>query len=196
MNQIDAFPIRRFPVIVADPPWQFGDRLPGASRGAEKNYRVMSMPALETFLVSVEQDYKFGVEQDAILFLWRVSAMVEEAYRIVRAWGFEPKTEIVWRKLTAKNLPWFGMGRYVRASHESCIVAVRGRGLSCIKSHSVRSMFEAQVGEHSAKPDAFYSLVEELTKGPYLELFARRRRAGWEHVGDELPSPQLELEGA
>jgi N6-adenosine-specific RNA methylase IME4 len=166
-----------FRVILADPPWSFGDKLPGASRGAEKNYGVLSLDQIRKFPLP-------PMLPDALLLLWRVSSQVEEAYSVVRAWGFEPKSEIVWRKMTASGKEHFGMGRYVRAAHETCIVARRGRFKpACL---SIRSVFEAPTGEHSEKPEAFYELVERLTPGPYAELFARRSRAGWTQWGNEL----------
>lgn len=166
--------------VVADPPWSFGDKLPGASRGAEKNYRVMSVEDICRLVLP-------PINGNAYLFLWRVSSQVEEAYRVVRAWGFVPKSEIVWQKLTANGKPWFGMGRHVRASHETCIVAVRGRPTRL--NASTRSTFEAVVGQHSTKPPAFFALVEALCPGPRLELFARADRPGWTCIGDQAPQP-------
>ena len=113
-----------------------------------------------------------------------MSSQVEEAYRVVRAWGFVPKSEIVWEKLTSSGKPWFGMGRYVRASHETCIVAVRGRVQPLVRN--IRSRFSAPGGRHSEKPEVFYDLVERLAPGPYVELFARRQRPGWTCLGDEI----------
>jgi N6-adenosine-specific RNA methylase IME4 len=165
-------------VLVADPPWKFGDSLPGAGRGAVKHYACMSVEQICSFDLP-------PLENDAFLFLWRVASMPEEALRVVRAWGFVPKSEIVWRKLTVNGKVHFGMGRTVRAAHETCIVATRGRPQP--KARNVRSIFDAPVGRHSAKPDAFYDLVEELADGPYAELFARRHRAGWRCFGNELP---------
>jgi N6-adenosine-specific RNA methylase IME4 len=170
-------------VVVADPSWSFGDKLPGKSRGAEKNYPVMSVEDICLF----DDFHDQLVSPNAVLFLWRVSSQVEEAYRVVRAWGFTPKTELVWRKLTTGGLPWFGMGRYLRAAHETCIVAVRGKMPP--KVRNVRSVFDARAGRHSEKPEEFFSLVEGLYDGPYLELFARRRREGWTCLGNELPQP-------
>lgn len=168
-------------VLVADPPWSFGDKLPGSSRGAEKNYSVLSVSEIERFQLP-------RIADDALLFLWRVSSQPEEAMRVVRAWGFVPKSELVWLKKTSTGKPHFGMGRYVRASHEMCVIASRGRGNSLIRSRSVRSVFEAPVGAHSRKPDEFYAIVEALAEGPYHELFARRRRSGWACEGDQLGS--------
>jgi N6-adenosine-specific RNA methylase IME4 len=177
-------PSAPYRVVVADPPWSFNDKLPGKSRGAEKNYAVLSIEELRAFPLP-------DIADDAYLFMWRVASQVEEAYSVVRAWGFEPgfepKTELVWRKLTSTgDKPHFGMGRTLRAAHETCVVATRGRPKP--KSHSIRSVFEAPVGRHSQKPEAFFDLVEQLTDGPYVELFARRFRPGWTCLGNELPA--------
>jgi N6-adenosine-specific RNA methylase IME4 len=176
-----------FRVLVADPPWKFGDKLPGKSRGAAKNYDVMTTREICQLALPPLAD-------DAYLLLWRVSSMVEEAYEVVRMWGFVPKSEIVWEKVTAHGKPWFGMGRHVRAAHETAILAVRGRPRPV--SRSVRSRFAAVVGAHSGKPEVFYELVEKLAQGPYCELFARRQRAGWTCLGNQMPTPTKLSAGA
>ena len=170
---------RPFACIAADPPWQFGDKLPGNGRGAAKHYNTVTVDELCTFVLP-------PVAEHAYLFLWRVSSQVEEAYRLCRAWGFAPKTEIVWVKRTSKGNRWFGMGRTLRAEHETAIIATRGRPQ--VLSKSIRSTFEAPVPDnrHSAKPDEFFSLVEALVPGPRLELFARQPRPGWTCIGNEL----------
>lgn len=178
----------RFACIAADPPWSFSDRLPGVGRGAARNYNVMSSSDICALSLP-------PIADDAYLFLWRVSSQVEEAYRVVRAWGFVPKGEIVWQKLTGSGKHWFGMGRHVRASHETCIVAVRGKPTRL--NANTRSTFAAPVGRHSEKPAEFYRLVEALCPGPRLELFARARRAGWVGIGDQMPSPvRMTVKGA
>ncbi len=165
-------------VLVADPPWPFGDKLPGAGRGATKHYKTMTIRDIEDF------EYP-ALQRDAVLFLWRVASMQEEALRVMRCWGFTPKSELVWCKLTKNLRRHFGMGRYVRMEHEVCLIGVRGKCFPWDKG--VRSVFTAPVGEHSAKPDAFYEIVERLYPGgPFHELFARRRREGWTQEGDEL----------
>lgn len=80
-------------VLYADPPWKFADRLPGPGRGSAKHYDVLSQDDIEAFPLPL-------LEDDALLILWRVASQVEEAYRVVRAWGFTPKSEIVWAKTT------------------------------------------------------------------------------------------------
>jgi N6-adenosine-specific RNA methylase IME4 len=164
-------------VLVADPPWKFGDVL--GKRGADAKYSTLDLAEIMAFP-------RPPVAPDAHLFLWRVSSMVEEAYQVVRAWGFAPKTEIVWRKKTKHGKRHFGMGRTVRAEHETVIVAVRGA--PAVRDRSIRSTFEAPAGRHSEKPEEFFDLVEKLCAGPYAELFARRARPGWFCFGNELPS--------
>jgi N6-adenosine-specific RNA methylase IME4 len=132
------------------------------------------------------------IAPDALLFLWRVSALVPEAYSVVKAWGFVAKAELVWEKTTSGGLRHFGMGRYVRQEHETCIIAARGQGSKLIKDHKVRSIFAAPTGRHSEKPAEFFSIVERLVSGPFVELFARERRLGWTAFGDELPGRAAE----
>ncbi len=166
-----------YQTIVADPPWPFRDKLPGKGRGAAKHYQMMTMEDIYQYQLP-------EVADDARLFLWAVAAMPEEAIHTMTAWGFRPVCELIWVKLTSGGKPWFGMGRTVREANERCIIGVRGRPK--MLSRSVRSVFTAKAGPHSEKPGAFYQLVEELSPGPYLELFGRRQRQGWTVLGSEL----------
>lgn len=162
---------QRTHVLVADPPWRFGDKLPGPKRGASKHYRTLSLAEICTFDLP-------SLADDAWLFLWRVGAMSGEALAVVRAWGFnDPTSEIVWVKTDATGRKLrIGMGRTVRNVHEVCLVCRRGKPARL--NADVPSVLFAPRGEHSAKPDAFYAAVERLAAGPYVELFARRRRPG------------------
>lgn len=164
-------------VLVADPPWKFADTLPGKGRGAAKHYDVLDLEGIKSFPLP-------ELAPDCYLFMWRVAAMVEESYEVVRAWGFTPKAEIIWDKKTKTGKEHFGMGHHVRASHETCIIAVRGAPKPI--SRSVRSKFDGTVTRHSEKPDEFYEIVEQMCKGPYAEIFARRHREGWQCFGNEL----------
>lgn len=169
-------------VLVADPPWRFDDRCPGKGRGADKHYQTMTLDDLKKFELP-------EFERNAIMFMWRVSAMTLEADELVRAWGFKPKSELVWIKTNADGSPCCGMGHYTRMSHEVCIIATRGSFK--VSDRSVRSVFFAKRGRHSEKPDEFFDIVDRLApptgKGSRVELFARVRRPGWVQVGNELP---------
>jgi len=174
----------QFRVIVADPPWRFADKLPGAGRGAARHYSTMTPEEICRFPLP-------PLAADCVLFLWRVASMQQAALDVCRIWGFTVKTELIWLKKTAHGNRWFGMGRTLRAEHEVCLLAARGRPQ--IKNHSTRSTFvidvtgfSAPVERHSEKPEQFYQIVEELFDGPRVELFARKQRDGWTCLGDQL----------
>lgn len=167
-------------VVVADPAWLFGDKLPGKTRGASSQYTCMTAATIGPFIGGYCTDMV-----DAVLFCWRVAAMQEEALRAVREAGFTVKSELIWEKLTKTGKPHFGMGRYVRASHEVCLIAARGRAFP--EARNIRSRFSAQVREHSRKPEEFYALVEQMyPSSEKHELFSRTVRAGWRQHGNEL----------
>jgi N6-adenosine-specific RNA methylase IME4 len=181
--------------IVADPPWAPRDKLPGKTRGAAKQYAVMTTEQICGYLESLD----YPIADDAILFLWRLASMQQDALDVAKAWGFRVCSEVVWVKLTVNGLPHFGMGRTVRASHETCLICVRGRASRVVVSHSVRSVLAAKTPSdargraiHSAKPDEFFTEAARLTGGASpdrcLELFARKHRHGWSAIGDQLPA--------
>ena len=114
--------------------------------------------------------------------------MIEESLQVCKAWGFVPKSEIVWIKTYPNGNPVVGLGRYVRNCHEVCTIAARGKGASLIKDHTVLSAFGAERKKHSQKPDEFYRMVESLLDGPRAEMFARKVRPGWEQYGNQLGS--------
>lgn len=167
-----------FSVVVADPPWLFGDKLGARTRGAANHYDCLTVEQLRWFPLP-------PIAADAWLFLWRVSAMPQEALDVVAAWGFVPKSEIVWVKTDQSGGKLrLGMGRYVRNSHETCIVATRGKPVRA--ALDVPSVIHAPRGRHSEKPDQFFDLVERLVGDvPRVEMFARKPRPGWTVLGNE-----------
>jgi len=178
-------------VLVVDVPWPFKDKLPGGGRGAEKHYKVMTLSDIIRMPLP-------PIADDAVMFFWRVSSMVPEAYEVVRSWGFTAKSEIVWNKTDSSGALSLGMGRIVRGSHETCIVATRGKGIAPL-SRVEKTSFLAPRGKHSEKPEAFFHIVErlyplELWPEAHVELFARKRRKGWIVFGDEVPPEEVEEE--
>lgn len=175
-------------VHVSDPAWRFDQ----GTSSEDKKFRgtvgdhYPTMSVTQICLMPLPP-----MERDSVLCLWRVAAMQPEALAVAKAWNYVVKAELVWAKMTPTGKRHFGMGHYVRGAHETCLIAVRGK--VDVKSHSVRSLFEAPVPTtpdgkpwHSAKPDKFYEIVEEMFAGPYVETFARRRRPGWQCYGLEL----------
>jgi N6-adenosine-specific RNA methylase IME4 len=162
--------------VVADPPWRFNDR---GSRIAPRyeTMRVQEICALPVAEVAI----------DGHAYVWTPSAMLDEGLEVVRAWGYRPVTTMVWCKTSDRTgRLQIGFGHYVRSSHELVILGVRGR--APVLDRSVPSVFFAARTTHSRKPDVFFSLVERLSPGPRLEIFARSPRAGWIVVGDQILS--------
>jgi len=174
----------KYSVIYADPPWQFNNKKTGGSMksGAASQYRVTSIEDLKQLdVASITAD-------DAILIMWYVGAMPQEALDLVQAWGFTVKNMngFVWNKLTKKGLPFFGMGFYTRAGSESAIIATKGKFKP--ESHSIRAVIASKVSKHSVKPEAFRIAINCLCGDlPKLEMFARKSSDGWDVFGDEAP---------
>lgn len=174
-----------FACVVADPPWSFSDkgsriapeRAPGGTYETMRPADILALPVREI------------VAPDALLFLWTTSAHLLDgtATAVARAWGFEPKTTMVWVKRSDETQRLqIGMGHYTRASHELVVIARRGKAK--VLRHDVPSVFYAPRTKHSAKPEELQGIVQHLAGGERLELFARRHRAGWTCWGDQLPA--------
>lgn len=174
--------------IVADPPWEVQKRLGLGGRrrhATEVPYSFMSLEAIQ------ELPVRDLAADDCALFLWTTRKVFREGFAvdIARAWGFEPCGEIIW------GLPNAGMGAAPFGNdHEPVLVARRGSG-RIEHSDYLGVWFWKQVYEygpagvpqkkHSAKPPGFLELVEQITDGPRIELFAREARLGWDSWGDE-----------
>jgi N6-adenosine-specific RNA methylase IME4 len=158
-----------FRVVVADPPWQYGNK---ATRGAaEDHYATMTIEELCAL------DVESHLADDAHLYLWVTNGFLREGFDVMAAWGFDYKTCLTWVK------PQMGMGNYFRSSTEHVLFGLRGSLKT--QDRSLMNWFEAPRGRHSAKPDLFYDIVEKASPGPYFEMFARRRRLGWAGWGNE-----------
>jgi N6-adenosine-specific RNA methylase IME4 len=171
-------------VLLADPPWQFRDNLPGPKRGAAAHYQTIPVADIASILLPT-------LAHDCWLFLWRLHTHQREALELMKLWGFRYASEIVWVKTTKDNSrPRIGMGHTIRQSHEVCIVARRGRPAQLSKSCG--SVIISPRREHSRKPDELYSLIESFAPGPYAEMFARYRRRGWRSFGAQLEPERAE----
>lgn len=164
--------------IVADPPWDIGfNARSGAGRDGERGLPYPTM-TLERIAAMPVADL---AERSAHLYLWTVTSVFRHTFEIVEAWGFKPKQILVWCK------PGLGSGMRFRQNVEYVIFGTRGTGLP-ITRRDVGTWHEWPRGPHSAKPEAFYDLVETISPAPRLELFARRRRLGWDAWGNEVDS--------
>lgn len=183
---------RRYRTILADPPWQFGDR----GTRLSPDYAGHGRKHAHYGVMDLNQICRMGdvVSQlaldDAFLLLWAPGAFViDGAVRHVAcSWGFDPKQLLEWVKTSADGSPRIGGGHYTRLCTECLVLCVRGTPARYVKNHSTPNVFFAPRQAHSAKPDVSYEIIESLLPGPYLELFARRRFSPkWDVWGDEAP---------
>lgn len=176
--------MKKYNIILADPPWKHNDKAAAGERGAGFKYNLMDLGQLMAMRAYIDS----LAARDCLLAMWWVGPMPEEALLLVKAWGFTLKTMkgFTWYKTTKKDKEHFGMGNWTRCNTEDCLFAVRGRPKRL--SASVRQIIASEVREHSRKPDeARDRLVELLGNLPRIELFARQRCVGWDSMGDELP---------
>lgn len=167
--------LAKYRTIVADPPWDVAAG-PRSLHDAGERTRPLGYP---TMTVAEIAELVFPVAADAHLYLWTINRYVEDAYGVARAWGFQPSTLLVW----CKSPKGRGLGGTFSTSTEYVLFARRGS--LAAKARIDRNWWTWKRGEHSAKPEAFLDIVEQVSPGPYLELFARRARFGWDYWGDE-----------
>lgn len=158
MDRIDVTAPSRFRTILADPPW---DVLQLGSRGAELHYDLMSLERIKAMPIA-------GLaENDAFLWLWTTNATLRAGYEVAESWGFTVRAPLTWIKFR------LGLGHYLRNATEHLLLATRGNARVLAKNQP--TWMAAPVQEHSHKPEEQFAIIERLTPGPYLELFARRR---------------------
>jgi len=171
--------MKRFKVIVADPPWSFDDKLTmsDVKRGAESQYDTLSLEDIKNLPVNNWAD------ENAILALWVPSSLIQDGLDTMKAWGFTQKQIYTWVKITKNNNLGFGMGRHFRGCTEHALIGTRG--VIAPFSKSERNCDLHLSLKHSQKPEQLQDKLELMYTGPYLELFARRDRSSWHCVGNE-----------
>ena len=168
---IPGLPPGGFATVLVDPPWP--------AQGGEKHYRTMSLARIEALPVGAL------AARDAHLWLWTTNALLPKAYEVAEAWGFTVRSPLTWVKFR------LGLGgRYqLRNATEQLLFCTRGK--APLGSRSQPTWFNAPVTEHSRKPAEQFAIIERVSPGPYLELFARRRPESnqpWATWGDQVDS--------
>lgn len=176
-----------FGVIYADPATKFAVRsAKGMGRSADRHYKTMSWKDLAALPVATL------AAKDSVLLLWTSGPQLRNSLGLMEAWGFEYKTlGFDWMKADVSTVGMFDdtrssamkMGYWTRAGSEQVLLGTRGKPRR--RSAAVRQGIIEPTREHSRKPDSLYGRIEKLVGGPYLELFARTRRAGWTSWGDQ-----------
>jgi len=165
---------KRFRTILADPPWDVQQQ---GRLGASQHYALMTLDQIKAMPIA---DL---AEDDAHLWLWVTNATLRAGYDVIEAWGFTPRSPLTWIK------PRILLGNYLRNATEHLLFATRGKAPVLYKSQPTW-MF-APLQEHSHKPEEQYAVIERVSPGPYLELFARRRPSStesWAVWGNQIDS--------
>jgi N6-adenosine-specific RNA methylase IME4 len=182
---LEDLPQAHYGTIYADPPWGFLTRSKGSvvaipQRAPGQHYAPMSMKDLLALPVAQV------AAPDCVLHMWLISSHVEIAIQLATSWGFKFKSlGTVWVKTQKHNpeVPKMSMGFWFRQEAEIALVFTRGSPKRL--DAGVRQVILEPAREHSRKPDAGLDRVERLSAGPYLEMFSRSDRAGWDSWGDE-----------
>jgi N6-adenosine-specific RNA methylase IME4 len=173
---------RLYSTILADPPWRFENR---TGKMAPEHQRLLRYPTM-----ALEEICEMTVAQVAAasshLYLWVPNALLAEGLEVMRCWGFTYKSNLVWYKIRKDGGPdGRGVGFYFRNVTELILFGVRGRMRTLKAGRRQTNIIVSKKREHSRKPDKIYDIIEDCSPGPYLELFARFRRQGWDQWGNE-----------
>jgi len=189
-NEVDFFGecgATRYRTILADPPWRFRNRTGRVSPeyGGRFRYRTMALDEIATMPVAQI------AETPAHLYLWVPNALLAEGLAVMRAWGFDYKTNVVWHKVRKVGGPdGRGTGFYFRNTTEILLFGVRGKKARTLPpGRSQVNVIRSRRTVHSRKPAEQYALVESCSPAPFIELFARGSRDGWASWGDEAERP-------
>ena len=174
-----------FGTLLVDPPWRFTNRTGKVAPEHRRlaRYATLSMSELAALPVA-------GLMQSAShVYLWCPNALLPDGLGLLSAWGFTYKTNLVWYKIRTDGGPdGRGVGFYFRNVTELVLFGVRGALRTAAPGRRQTNVIAQRKREHSKKPAELYDIVEACSPGPYLELFARERRAGWAQWGDQVDS--------
>ena len=184
---------RKFGTIMADPPWQFQNKT-GKVAPEHRRLNRYSTMTLDQICAMPVSDL---ADDPSHLYLWVPNALLPEGLKVMAAWGFQYKSNIIWEKIRKDGGPdGRGVGFYFRNVTEILLFGTRGKkartlspGRSQVNFMTAEEpdgdLVKTRKREHSRKPDEQYRIIEECSWGPYLELFARGERPGWSVWGNQ-----------
>jgi N6-adenosine-specific RNA methylase IME4 len=174
---------RKFGTVMADPPWRFVNR---TGKMAPEHKRLARYQTLTTDDICELPVSQF-VTEPAHLYLWVPNALLPDGLRVMTAWGFQYKSNIIWHKIRKDGgSDGRGVGFYFRNVTEVLLFGVRGKNARTLAAGRRQvNMIETRKREHSRKPDEQYDLIESCSRGPYLEMFARGTRKNWTYWGNQ-----------
>lgn len=174
---------KKYRTIYADPPWQFTNRTGKVAPEHKRLNRYSTMPLADIKRLPIAE----AADEKCHLYLWVPNALLPDGLEVMKSWGFEYKTNIIWEKVRKDGFPdGRGVGFYFRNVTEILLFGIRGannRTLSAGRSQV--NLIRSVKREHSRKPNEIIPLIESCSPGPYLELFARGQRDNWDMWGDQ-----------
>jgi N6-adenosine-specific RNA methylase IME4 len=179
----DSLAGKKFGTLLVDPPWRFHNR---TGKMAPEHKRLRRYPTMDFDEIAALPVGDLALPQSH-LYLWCPNALLLEALTIVKAWGFTYKTNLVWYKVRKDGGPdGRGVGFYFRNVTELLLFGVRGKLRTLQPGRTQVNVLIARKEDHSRKPQAAYAIMEACSPAPFVELFARQRRAGWEAWGNQV----------
>jgi len=174
---------KKFPTILADPPWQFQNRTGKVAPEHRRLNRYSTMTLKEIMALPVSD----LTAEVAHLYLWVPNALLPEGLSVMSSWGFSYKSNLIWHKVRKDGgSDGRGVGFYFRNVTEMILFGVRGKNARTLPPGRRQVNFIAsRKREHSRKPEEQYEIIESCSPGPYLELFARGTRPGWTVWGNQ-----------
>ena len=174
---------KRFPTILADPPWRFANR---TGKMAPEHRRLSRYGTMDIEAICALPVAEVTAET-AHLYLWVPNALLPWGLEVMSAWGFAYKSNLIWHKVRKDGgSDGRGVGFYFRNVTEMILFGVKGKNARTLAAGRRQvNLLATRKREHSRKPDEQYALIEACSPGPYLELFARGRRKGWASWGNE-----------
>jgi N6-adenosine-specific RNA methylase IME4 len=174
---------RKFKTILADPPWRFQNSTGKVAPEHKRLARYPTMTLDDICSLPVE-----GIaDETAHLYLWVPNALLPEGLAVMKAWGFDYKSNLIWHKIRKDGgSDGRGVGFYFRNVTEILLFGVRGKNARTLApGRSQVNMLQTRKREHSRKPDEQYELIEACSPGPHLEMFARGERKKWSVWGNQ-----------
>jgi N6-adenosine-specific RNA methylase IME4 len=179
----------KFRTILADPPWQFQNKTGKVAPGHKRLNRYDTMTLSDIISLPVEN----VTYETAHLYLWVPNALLPDGLRVMEAWGFQYKANIVWHKVRKDGGPdGRGVGFYFRNTTEIILFGVKGKNARTLAPGRRQvNIIRTMKREHSRKPDEQYSIIEACSSGPFLEMFGRGSRKKWVTWGNQADEYEI-----
>lgn len=173
----------KYCTILVDPPWRFTNRTGKMAPEHQRLYRYSTLSLKEIKEIPVSN----VVTENGHIYLWVPNALLPEGIEILKSWGFQYKTNLIWHKVRKDGGPdGRGVGFYFRNTTEIILFGIKGKLRTLSPGRRQVNIIRSQKREHSRKPDELYNIIETCSPGPYLELFARGKRKNWDQWGDDV----------